>query len=511
MTGGREGIGWSVVVAVVVVLFASTAWPLPAPTDLKFIDPTPAQNAVVTATTAGVRIDAACTVDPNTLAVSLNGTATPAASFQPFSACSNGRMQSQTATVTLALPDSTISGGPTSLNAGQSATYTGSASGGGTTLNWNFDGGAAPATGASVTPTFKAAGNFTVRLQATTVENLSASAMDTGAMVTIQRAFQAGDPSPATLAVAVAMPPDVDFENFETAQVHPLRLAASGNQLYAVNTVEGRLALFDVAGDGSLSFAGDVPVGLDPVSAAVRPGTNEVWVANHLSDSVSVVDATARTIIDTIQVGDEPNDVAFASGRAFVALGGNQNRVNVYNASTRALLTTIDIFGDDPRALAVNASGTEVYAVVFESGNRTTTLFQQLVKTGGGPPPPIPPRSGSLGPAPAVGLIVQFDAASGKWKDEVADDWSNFVKFNLPDYDVFVIDASAGTPSISRRISGVGTTLFDVAVQPGTGELWVPNTEARNLVRFEPNLRGHLVQTRVSIVDPVGGGVTPVD
>ena len=52
--------------------------------------------------------------------------------------------------------------------------------------------------------------------------------------------------------------------------------------------------------------------------------------------------------------------------------------------------------------------------------------------------------------------------------------------------------------------------LFDVAVNPATGELWVPNTEARNLVRFEPNLRGHLVQTRVTRVNAGTGAVAGV-
>lgn len=305
------------------------------------------------------------------------------------------------------------------------------------------------------------------------------------------------------------MPADVDFRNFESGQTHPLRLAAAGDELYAVNTVEGRLAIFDVAGDGSLSYAGDVPVGLDPVSAAQRPGSDQVWVVNHLSDTVSVVDVAARTIVDTIAVGDEPTDVAFASGRAFVTLAGNQDRVKVYDANTRALVATLDIFGDDPRALAVNAAGTEVYAVVLESGNQSTTLFHTLVADGGGPPPEDPPRLGGLGAAPDVGLIVQRNPANGDWEDEDGNDWSAYIDFNLPDYDVFVIDADAGTPSVIRRLPRVGTTLFDVAVQPGTGDLWVPNTDARNVVRFEPKLRGHLVETRVTVVDPVTGVVPP--
>src|SRR5262249_50364788 len=161
----------------------------------------------------------------------------------------------------------------------------------------------------------------------------------------------------------------------------------------------------------------------------------------------------------------------------------------------------------DPRALATNAAGTEVYAVVLESGNRSTTLFHSSVTAGGGPPPEVPARNPSLGAAPETGLIVQFNSATGKWEDEAGDDWSSFVDFSLPDEDVFVIDATAPTPSVMRTASGVGTILYDVAVHP-SGELWVANTDARNLVRFESKLRGHLVETRITKVNPATATVT---
>jgi hypothetical protein len=73
--------------------------------------------------------------------------------------------------------------------------------------------------------------------------------------VTTQRAFAAGDPTPDTRQVSVAMPPELDFRNYESAQVHPLALSASGTRLYAINTPEGRLAIFTVSGSGSLDFA----------------------------------------------------------------------------------------------------------------------------------------------------------------------------------------------------------------------------------------------------------------
>ncbi len=491
------------------LLVACRASALPAAPPLYFVAPTPGDGALFTGGTVTVKLDASCSFNPATLAVSLNGVAIPASAFLPFSACTAGRMTSQTATAAVALPNGNIASGPSAITVGGSATFSGTGSG--SALEWNFDGGAAPSTGSSVAPTFNAAGRFTVRLRATAAQALAASGMDGGNLVSAARTFRAGDPSPATHNLAVVMPPEVDFRNFESSQVHPLALSATGAELYAVNTPEGRLAIFAVAAGGGLSFAGDVPVGVDPVSLAVRPGTNEVWVVNHLSDTVSVVDAASRAPLATIAVGDEPTDIAFASGRAFVTLAGNQDRVKVFNASTRALVATLDLLGDDPRALAVNASGTEVYAVAMQSGNRTTIVSEFIVPNAGGPPPPSPARAPGLGTAPDVGLIVKFNPANGRWEDEVGGNWSSAITYTLPDQDIFAIDADAATPIVLRTLSGVGTTLFDVAVHPTTGQLWVPNTDARNLVRFEPNLRGHLVATRVARVNAVSGATTQVD
>ena len=495
-------------VTLAVLLTARGAWPLPAPGPLRFVSPTPGADALITTGTVSLAVDAACTFNPATLAVTLNGTTVPAAGFLPFSSCSGGRITSQTVVVAVSLPNGTIGSAPTVVNAGANGTFNGS--GTGDAVSWNFDGGAAPATGASVVANFKAAGNFTVRMRATRTQALAASGLDNGNLVTAERGFKGGDPTPDSRSLAVVMPADVDFRNYESSHVHPIALSNAGTQLYAVNTPEGRLAIFDVAPSGSLTFAGDVAVGLDPVSLAVRPGSSEVWVANHLSDTVSVVDVSAKKLVATIAAGDEPTDVAFASGRAFVALAGKEDKVNVYDATSRALVVSLSLFGDDPRALAVNAAGTEVYAVVLESGNKTTALFHDLVSTGGGPPAPNPPRNPSLGPAPGVGLIVKFNPANSRWEDEVGGNWTSKVNFTLPDSDVFVIDADAGTPSVVRTASGVGTILYDVEVDPASGQLWVANTEARNQVRFEPKLRGHLVQTRITRVNPATGAVASI-
>src|SRR5262245_44857903 len=97
------------------------------------------------------------------------------------------------------------------------------------------------------------------------------------------------------------------FTLFETGQVRPLAQSPDGSRLFAVNPPDSRLAIFDVA-TGSVTKVGSVPVGLEPIAVAPRTNT-EVWVVNHLSDSISIVDvttpATAR-VVRTLLVGDEP-------------------------------------------------------------------------------------------------------------------------------------------------------------------------------------------------------------
>src|SRR5262245_44999980 len=175
----------AVLSAAILCGWAEWAAALPNPPPLRFLSP--ALNAVLTTPTVGVQVDASCTFDPQTLVVTINGTNVPTSQFLPFSACANNRITSAVASVSLSLPNGSISSAPVSLNAGQTGNFSGS--GNGDALSWNFDGGAAPATGSSTSAIFKAAGQFTVRLRATLAETLAGSGMDNGNLVSAQRPF----------------------------------------------------------------------------------------------------------------------------------------------------------------------------------------------------------------------------------------------------------------------------------------------------------------------------------
>src|SRR5262249_46061551 len=112
------------------------------------------------------------------------------------------------------------------------------------------------------------------------------------------------------------------FVEFESGQVRPLALSPDRTRLFALNTPDNRLEIFDVGATGGLVHTGSVPVGLEPVAVAARTN-GEVWVVNHLSDSVSIVDVSINParVIRTLLVGDEPRDIVFAGtggNRAFI-------------------------------------------------------------------------------------------------------------------------------------------------------------------------------------------------
>jgi len=359
-----------------------------------------------------------------------------------------------------------------------------------------------------------------------------------------------GDPAPqeASAQIAQLPPSSGPFAAFESLQTRPVAMSPSGNLLFATNTPDNRLEIFRVGSGGKLTSVGSIVVGLEPVAVAVRSAT-EVWVVNQLSDSVSIVtlsggdDACVATVTRTLLVGDEPRDIVFAGtnhDRAFVTTAHRgQNTGDAYDLQTPGVgradvwvfdannlgtslggtrLTKITLFADTPRALTVSPDGKKVYAAAFLSGNQTTSVGVYAVQTmyGGAMPGPGSINVGGTDfVQPRIGEVVKF--RNGHWFDEYGTAFDPFVKIKLPDQDVFAIDATANPPvAVPTGVyAHVGTTLFNMAVNPQSGKVYVTNTDARNDVRFEGHtagfstVRGHIVDSRITVIDPATGTVAP--
>jgi len=210
-------------------------------------------------------------------------------------------------------------------------------------------------------------------------------------------------------ASARAAPAD-DYTSFEADPVRPLAVLGSTGLVAIVNTSDDFLDLARPTARG-VRACGAIKVGMRPVAVAVvhdAPDQAELWVVNHLSDSVSVVHldpgACSGEVVDTLYTGDEPRDIVVAptrdgGQRVFVTSAHRGQHHPLASARPGTDLVTpprdkaqrgladvlvfdphdigapplvVNLFTDTPRALAVGDG--VVYAAGFRTGNRTTTI-----------------------------------------------------------------------------------------------------------------------------------------
>src|SRR2546425_436196 len=114
-----------------------------------------------------------------------------------------------------------------------------------------------------------------------------------------------------------------------------------------------------------------VPVGYYPVGAGYDAGNGHVYVANFVSNSVSVIDGT--TVVATVPVGNNPHGVVYDSGNGYVYVANyNSNNVNGSNTVSvidgTTIVATIPV-GSNPDALAYDSQKGYVYVANYGSGN----------------------------------------------------------------------------------------------------------------------------------------------
>lgn len=265
------------------------------------------------------------------------------------------------------------------------------------------------------------------------------------------------------------------LDHFEARQTNPLAITPNGTRLLVLNSVEGRLSVFALDGppDSLPLLIAEIPVGQEPVSVRAL-NDDEVWVVNELSDSVSIVSLSRGETLATLPVGDEPADLIFSQGKAFVSCGQSQD-LWVISTTTHELTSTIPLPGIFPRALTASADGSRLYVAFHFSGNNSTVLHFRDA-----PPQPIPSNPALPTPPRTALLVADTDPRVG---------------YDVLDHDVAEINPSTG--EVVRILGGIGTNIFAV-LMTADDTLWTASSEARNLVRFQPNLNGTFAESRIS-------------
>ena len=251
---------------------------------------------------------------------------------------------------------------------------------------------------------------------------------------------------------------------------HASPIVINGNLVFVTNTPADTV---DVIDSQTREVIARIDVGVDPVSIARRPDGKEVWVSNHISDSISVIDTkesspTFLNVIATVQEFDparkatsfdEPMGIAFASNeKAYVALS-SANQIAIIDVGSREVTKRLSITAQDPREIVVRDG--KLYVIPFESNNQT-----QL----------------SGGAAEDIdGDLVTFDIFEHSIRNNSKLSLGHVVDVikhpDMPDRDLFVFDTE--TDELIETVDTLGTLLYGMTVD-SQGRVFIAQTDARN-------------------------------
>ena len=351
--------------------------------------------------------------------------------------------------------------------------------------------------------------------------------------------------------------------HLRSGQVRPLALSPDGRTLLALNTPDGRLEIFAV-GDGDISRS--APCRSGSSRSQWRRGPTRRSGSSIICPTASASSTSARPrrascarcwsatsrATSSSPGRPTPTDTSLAPSSPRRAVGQNLPDSVPPNLTTpgtpRALVyvfdaaasrrprsaarpqTIIELFGDTPRALAASPDGHTVYAAIFQSGNQTTTVTEGAVCDGGAAAAPcaldgvqVPgglPGGQVPGGLPAPNVNIEGIAGPGSRADREAQldqrrvgrsarpQLDQRVRFNLPDRDVFRIDALRQRRRRRRPRSPTSARCCSTwSSIRSNGALYVSNTDAHNEVRFEgpgtsaTTVRGHLHEARITVID----------
>lgn len=272
--------------------------------------------------------------------------------------------------------------------------------------------------------------------------------------------------------------PAVGYPTFLSPHASPIVLHQQ--KVYVTNTPAATVDILDAS---TQQVVASVPVGIDPVALALHPDGTELWVSNHVSDSVSVIDIDPTslsylTVIATVQdiaenTGatrfDEPVGIAFAnSEKAYVALS-SENKIAIVDVTSRQVTGRINLNAQDPRAIRVR--GDRLYVIAFESNNQTQ----------------LSGCVGALGGELCTFDIFQHSVATNNVLSQFVD--VDIVKNpQVPDRDLFVY--ATNTDQLREVVNGTGTLLYGLAVD-SQRRVFIAQTDARNDANGKAGTAGH--------------------
>jgi|GEM_PF-2996166 len=237
-----------------------------------------------------------------------------------------------------------------------------------------------------------------------------------------------------------------------------------------------------------------IPVGSYPQDSAVNPVTNRIYITNNDgaatngADSVSVIDGSTNSVVNTIQIGGSGLGGVGVNPTTnkIYAIGMNLQKVYVIDGNTNSITTNVPISNDNPRIVAINQNTNKLYVV----GNFISVI------------------DGS------TDNITTTINSCGQIGNIVVDDVTNkiYVSCNSQAYGTFpgmhqvqVIDGS--TDTVSATIGFPNNSLpVQLAVNPVTNTIYV---ESSNSTIYEIDGKTNIVTGKINDISQGDMAINP--
>jgi YVTN family beta-propeller protein len=171
---------------------------------------------------------------------------------------------------------------------------------------------------------------------------------------------------------------------------NPVSLVASadGNYVFVVTQGNGGgPGALDIINTTTFAIGGTVPLGISPTFGYLDTVLNRLYVTNTGSNSVTVFDVSnvvlaaspPITTLATVNVGSAPVSVAaLPNGRSVYVANSVSNDVSVVNSNNLIVVATVPV-GQVPRFIATEPSSSKVYTA--NAGSGTISIINTVNNT----------------------------------------------------------------------------------------------------------------------------------
>jgi YVTN family beta-propeller protein len=151
-----------------------------------------------------------------------------------------------------------------------------------------------------------------------------------------------------------------------------LAVTPDQSKVYVANWISNTVSVIDPRNNNVITT---ISVGKGPRNVTITPDGEEAWVSNQFNQSISVIDTATNQVVATIFVEEEPGKIVFTiDGMRACVVNYGSGTVTVIETKTYEVKWTFAV-GPFPEDIAINLASDEQWTYVASRGNHSITVI----------------------------------------------------------------------------------------------------------------------------------------